>query len=74
MKKEIEKVLDQVRPLLKADGGDVEFVDFDEKKGIVRVKLTGVCQSCPHSQVTLDQGIGRLLKEKVKGVKKIESV
>ena len=74
MKEEIQKVLDEVRPSLQADGGDVELVDVDEEKGIVKVKLQGACVGCPMSQMTLQEGIGRALKSKVKGVKEIQAV
>lgn len=74
MKKEIKKVLDEVRPNLQADGGDVEFVSFDEESGVVKLRLKGACVGCPMSQMTLQEGIGRVLKAKVKGVKEIEAV
>ncbi|MFA6410948.1 MAG: NifU family protein [Candidatus Buchananbacteria bacterium] len=74
MREEVQKVLDQIRPSLQADGGDVELVDVDEKTGIVKVKLQGACQGCPMSQMTLQDGIGRALKSKVEGFKEIESV
>ncbi|RUM89179.1 MAG: NifU family protein, partial [Thermodesulfatator sp.] len=53
MKEKIQKALDQVRPMLQADGGDVEFVDIDEETGVVNVRLTGACKGCPMSQMTL---------------------
>lgn len=74
MIEEIKKVLNEVRPSLQADGGDVEFVDFDEKTGIVKVKLQGACSHCPMSAMTLKEGIGRVLKSKIPAVKDIESV
>jgi len=74
MEEEVKKVLDEVRPSLQADGGDVELVSVDEKTGIVKVKLQGACVGCPMSQMTLQEGIGRVLKNKVKGFKEIESV
>jgi len=74
MKEEVKKVLDEVRPSLQADGGDVELVDVDEKTGVVKVKLQGACAGCPMSQLTLKEGIGRVLKNKVKGFTDIESV
>ena len=74
MKKEIEKVLNEVRPHLQADGGDVELVDVDEEKGLIKVRLQGACQGCPMSAMTLEQGIARALKEKVKGVKEVVAV
>ncbi|MFA6254738.1 MAG: NifU family protein [Patescibacteria group bacterium] len=74
MKDEVKKILDEIRPTLQADGGDVELIDVDEKKGIVKLKLQGACAGCPMSQMTLQDGIGRVLKSKVKGVKDIEAV
>ena len=74
MKDDVKKVLDEIRPSLKADGGDVELIDFDEKTCIVKVRLQGACQGCPMSQLTLQEGIGRALKNRVKGIKEIESV
>lgn len=71
MKKEIEKILNGLRPSLQADGGDVELVDVDEKNGMVKVKLTGACHHCPMAAMTLEQGIARVLKAKVKGVKEV---
>lgn len=74
MKEEVKKVLAEVRPSLQADGGDVELINVDEKTGVVKVKLQGACAGCPMSQLTLKEGIGRVLKNKVKGFKEIESV
>jgi Fe-S cluster biogenesis protein NfuA len=70
----INKALDKIRPALQADGGDVEFVEFDEKTGIVSVKLVGMCAHCPMSQVTLKQGIEEEVKKEVPGVKEVISV
>lgn len=55
----IEEVLDTIRPALRSDGGDVEFIDFDEDEGIVHLRLMGACGSCPVSMLTLKQGIER---------------
>ena len=71
MKEEVKKVLDSIRPTIKADGGDVELIDVNEKTGVVTVKLQGACTHCPMSEITLKEGIGRVLKEKVKGVKEV---
>jgi Fe-S cluster biogenesis protein NfuA len=73
MKEQVIKSLEKIRPMLQADGGDVEFVDI-EKNGIVKVRLTGACSGCPMSQMTLKNGIERLLKTQVKGVKAVENV
>ena len=73
MKEEVKKILEQVRPSLQADGGDVELVEVDDQ-GVVKVKLTGACGSCPMSQMTLKQGIERILKEKVSQNIRVESI
>jgi len=72
MREEVEEILNQIRPSLQADGGDVELVDIVD--GIVKLKLKGSCAGCPMSQMTLAFGIERVLKEKVPEVKKVESV
>ncbi len=71
-KDEVEKVLEEIRPMLQADGGDVELVGVDG--GVVKVKLRGACAGCPMSQMTLQMGIERTLKEKVKGIKRVDAV
>lgn len=74
MKNKIKKVLEKIRPSLQADGGDIEFVDFDEKTGIVKVKLVGMCAHCPMSAITLKQGIEAEVKKEVAGVKEVIAV
>jgi Fe-S cluster biogenesis protein NfuA len=71
IEKKISDALDEIRPHLQMDGGDVEFVSFDEKSGELKVKLRGACQSCPMSAVTLQEGVGRVVKEKVPEVKQV---
>jgi len=73
MKDKVEKVLDEIRPGLQADGGDVELVDITED-GIVKVKLTGACAGCPMSTLTLKMAIEKRLKEKIPEVKAVEQV
>jgi Fe-S cluster biogenesis protein NfuA len=73
MKEQVEKALDKIRPALQRDGGDVELIDVGED-GIVKVKLTGACGGCPMSQITLKQGIERVLKQEVASVKEVVSV
>lgn len=74
MKEKIEKVLDEIRPALQADGGDIELVDVDEETGVVEVKLTGACAGCPMAQMTLQMGVERVLKNKVPEVTKVVNV
>lgn len=73
MKAQVEEVLDMVRPALQADGGDVELVDVSED-GVVSVKLTGACGSCPMSTMTLKMGIEKTLMEKIPSVKEVVQV
>jgi Fe-S cluster biogenesis protein NfuA len=73
MKEEVEKVLEMVRPGLQADGGDVELVEVTDD-GIVKVRLTGACGSCPMSTMTLKMGIERAMKEQVPGVIEVVQV
>ena len=74
MKDKVQKILDELRPALQADGGDVELVDVDEKSGVVKVKLVGACHHCPMAAMTLEQGIARVLKAKIKEVKEVLAV
>jgi Fe-S cluster biogenesis protein NfuA len=73
MKEEVEKVLEMVRPGLQADGGNVELVEVTDD-GIVKVRLTGACGSCPMSTMTLKMGIERAMKENVPGVIEVVQV
>lgn len=66
-------VLDAVRPSLQADGGDCELVGVDEN-GVVSLELTGACAGCSLSDVTLSQGIERVLKDNVPGVARVKAV
>jgi Fe-S cluster biogenesis protein NfuA len=72
MKEEVEKVLEEIRPNLQADGGDIELVDVED--GVVKVRLKGACAGCPMSQMTLAYSVEQVLKEKLPGVKKVEAV
>jgi Fe-S cluster biogenesis protein NfuA len=73
MKEQIEQALDKIRPALQRDGGDIELVDVEED-GVVKVRLTGACGGCPMSQMTLKQGVERIVKQLVPEVKAVESV
>jgi Fe-S cluster biogenesis protein NfuA len=72
LKEAVEKALAKIRPMLQRDGGDVELVEVDN--GVVKVRLTGACKGCPMSQMTLKNGIERLLKQEVPGLVSVESV
>ncbi|MFW6271705.1 MAG: NifU family protein [Desulfosalsimonas sp.] len=72
MKEQVQTVIDKIRPSLQADGGDVELVDVED--GVVKVQLQGACAGCPMSQMTLKNGIERILKQELPEVKSVESV
>ncbi len=72
MKTEVSQALDEVRPSLQVDGGDVELVDIED--GVVKVRLLGHCAGCPMSQMTVKMGIESHLKKKVPGVKSVVAV
>ncbi len=69
MREKVEEVLKEIRPMLQADGGDVELVDVQD--GVVKVRLRGACMGCPMATMTLQQGIKRILMEKVPEVKDV---
>jgi len=73
MKEKVAQVLDEIRPSLQADGGDVELVEVTED-GIVKVKLTGACHGCPMAQMTLSNGIEQYLKKAIPEVKGVEAL
>ncbi len=72
MKEKIQEKINKIRPMLQADGGDVELVDY--KDGVVTVRLKGACAGCPMSQMTLKNGIERFLKQEIPEIKSVESV
>ncbi len=71
---QILQVLEQIRPALHADGGDVEFLGFDEEDGVVQLRLMGACESCPISMVTLKEGIERRLRTSLPEVTEVLAV
>lgn len=66
-KEKVAEVLEAIRPSLQQDGGDIELVEVTDD-GVVKVQLQGACQGCPMSQITLSQGVERVLKDRVEGV------
>ena len=72
MKEKVEAAIDKIRPMLQADGGDVELISVED--GIVKVRLQGACAGCPMSQMTLKNGIEKLLKREIPEVKAVEGV
>lgn len=70
----IEQTLDTLRPYIASHRGQVEVVDFDEREGLLLVRLGGTCHGCAASTVTLKQGIETRLREAVPEVKHVEAV
>jgi Fe-S cluster biogenesis protein NfuA len=73
LKEKVEKALEKVRPMLQADGGNVDLVEVTDA-GVVKLKLKGACGCCPMSQMTLKMGIEKILKQEVPEVKEVISV
>jgi Fe-S cluster biogenesis protein NfuA len=74
MREKVESALDDIRPALQADGGDIELVDVDEPEGVVKVRLVGACAGCPMSQMTLRNGVEQFLKKVVPEMKRLDAV
>lgn len=72
MQDKVTEILDKIRPALQRDGGNVELVEVTED-GTVKVKLVGACAGCPMSQMTLKNGIERILKQEIPEVKEVVS-
>jgi Fe-S cluster biogenesis protein NfuA len=73
MEAAILEAIDAIRPALQMDGGDIDYVGVTEE-GVVQVKLTGACDSCSISWLTLKGGVERILKDRVPGVTSVEAV
>lgn len=73
MENKIKEVLEKIRPSLQADGGDVHFIGFDKKTGVLKVELMGMCAHCPMAQMTLRQGIEAEIKKEIPAVKEVIS-
>lgn len=71
---QVQAVIDKIRPLLQADGGDIELVGVDVATGKVSVRLQGACSGCPSAAITLKMGVERHLKEKVPAVTEVIAV
>ena len=70
IQEKVEKALEKVRPMLQADGGNVDLVEVTQD-GVIKLKLTGTCGCCPMSQMTLKMGIEKILKQEVPEVKEV---
>ena len=73
MRDRVEKALEKIRPMLTADGGNVDLIEVTDD-GVVKLKLTGTCGCCPMSQMTLKMGIERILKQEVPEIKEVVAI
>ena len=71
---QIEEILESIRPALKADGGDVEFVRFNEEGGVVELRLLGACEECPISMRTRKEGIEQRLKSGIPSITEVQAL
>ena len=75
MRDRVEEVLEKnIRPALRADGGDIELVDVDEANGEVKVRLQGACAGCPLSQMTILTVVERILRQEIPEIKKVLTI
>lgn len=72
IKEQVEKAIEEVRPNLQADGGDIELVDVEN--GIAKVRLKGACAGCPMSTMTVKMGVESFLRKKVPQIVRVETV
>jgi Fe-S cluster biogenesis protein NfuA len=70
----VEKVLEKIRPYIQSDGGDISLVAVDEASGIVKVRLSGACGSCPSSTATLKGGVERMVRQEIPEIKEVVAV
>lgn len=73
LEEKVKSIIDQLRPYLQADGGDIEFVELTPEN-IVRVKLKGACGTCPHAKITLKQGVEGSIKQHLPEIAAVEDV
>jgi Fe-S cluster biogenesis protein NfuA len=73
IERKVKNVLEQIRPYLQADGGDIKFIGLSEEN-VVNVELTGACGSCPYSIITLKNGVETAIKKAIPDVKAVEAV
>lgn len=74
MQERVEAVLEQIRPYLAVDGGGIEFIRFDAEHGILEVRLTGACATCPMSPLTLRAGVEKALMRAIPEIRRVEAV
>ena len=71
---EVSKIIEEIRPDIQMDGGDIEFIGVDESNGIVKIKFLAACVGCPMSTITLQAGISETLRQRLPDFKEVEVV
>ena len=74
LKQNVEKALDEVRPFLKNDGGDISLIEIDEQTNVVRVRLEGACVGCSVNQMTLKSGVEMTIKKYAPQIEKVINI
>lgn len=70
----VAKVIEEIRPMIQSDGGDIELLDVDSERGIVKIKFKGACVGCPLSPITLQAGIQYELKQHFPELTEVQAV
>ncbi len=73
LEEKVKSIIEQVRPFLQQDGGDIEFVQLTEDN-IVKVRLKGACGSCPHAKITLKSGVEATIRQHLPEIKAVEDI
>lgn len=68
MRDQVQAQIERIRPVIRADGGDISLHDVDEATGVVIIEITGACVSCPSAGMALRAGVERILKDRIEGV------
>ena len=71
---QVRGVIENIRPLLQRDGGDIQLIDVDESTGVVSVTLQGACSGCPHAAITLKMGVEHALRQRVPEIREVVNV
>ncbi len=72
MKERVQKIIEKIRPMLNADGGDIELIDVVDN--VVKVKLKGACHGCPCAAMTLQNGVEKTIKKEIPEIVRVENV
>jgi Fe-S cluster biogenesis protein NfuA len=73
IEQKVQQIIDQIRPHLQADGGDIRFIELTPDN-VVKVELQGACGCCPHSRITLKQGVEATLRQFIPEITSVEDI